>query len=74
MQLVPYAKRWYKMISIQANSINASFLVAWASMPETFQNIVPKEGLITIAVVLLILGTFGALVKQKSVSDDTTKQ
>jgi hypothetical protein len=43
-------------------------------MPETFQNIVPKEGLITIAVVLLILGTFGALVKQKSVSDDPTKQ
>lgn len=74
MQLVPYAKRWYKMISIQANSINASFLVAWASMPETFQSIVPKEGLIAIAVTLLILGTVGALVKQKSVSDDPAKQ
>jgi hypothetical protein len=74
MKLVDNAKSWYKMLSLQANALNVSFLATWALLPPKFQEVLPVEVVIGIAVSLLVLGTIGRLIKQDSVSNDSTKQ
>ena len=71
MKLVDNAKNWYKMFSMQANLINASFLSAWAIVPEKFQSVLPTPVLIGIAISLVVLGTIGRLVQQNYVNDST---
>lgn len=67
MKLIDNAKQWYKMFSMQANLINASFLGTWAILPEKFQDALPLPALLGIAITLVILGTIGRLIQQKSV-------
>lgn len=67
MKLVDNAKQWYKMFSIQANSLNLAFLGTWGLLPEKFQDVLPVPVVLGIAVSLLLLGTVGRLIKQDSV-------
>ena len=67
MKLVDNAKHWYKMFSLQANTLNLAFLGTWGLLPEKFQDVLPTPALLGIAITLLLLGTVGRLIKQDSV-------
>jgi hypothetical protein len=67
VKLIDNAKQWYKMFSIQANALNVSFLATWSLLPPKFQEVLPIPVVIGIAVSLLVLGTFGRLVAQRSI-------
>jgi len=68
MKLVDNAKDWWKMISMQAQGINLALLGSWQILPPKFQEILPINALLIIAVVLLVLGMVGRLVKQSNVN------
>jgi hypothetical protein len=55
------ALKWY---SVQAQAVNATFLLVWAGLPQKFQDALPLPWVIGIAVGLLVLGMTGRLVKQ----------
>lgn len=67
MTLIPNIKQAWKMFSIQAQTINAALLVSWQSLPASFQTILPVQYLIVIAVVLLLLGIVGRVIKQDAI-------
>lgn len=73
MKLVDNAKNWYKMFSIQAQIVAGGILGSWSVIPESLKESIPQNVVIGVAVLLLVLGVIGRLIKQDSVND-TTKQ
>lgn len=55
------ALRWF---SVQVPAVNAAFLLTWSQLPQKFQDALPLPWVIGIAVVLLVVGVVGRLVKQ----------
>jgi len=72
MTLVENASSWWKMFSMQAQVMNTALLVSWQTLPTTLQTILPVQYLLIIAVILLVLGMIGRMVKQNNIND--TKQ
>jgi len=68
MRLIDNASSWWKMFSMQAQALNTALLVSWQALPSTLQTILPVSYLLTIAVVLLILGMVGRMVKQENIN------
>jgi protein-S-isoprenylcysteine O-methyltransferase Ste14 len=64
MKLVADWRKALKWFSIQIPAANAAFLLAWAALPEKFQNSLPPSWVVCISVVLLVAGMFGRLVQQ----------
>ena len=71
MKLVENASSWYKMFCMQAQVINTALLVSWQTLPITLQTILPVQYVLIIAVILLVLGMMGRMVKQNNL--DATK-
>lgn len=67
IELIPEWRRALRMLSVQANTINAAGLTAWATMGDLREKI-PVELVVAFAVTMLVLGTIGRLVKQSGVS------
>jgi hypothetical protein len=55
------AGKWW---STWAHSANTTFLLAWAALPDKFQDALPTWALIGIAVGLLVTGMFFRMVDQ----------
>lgn len=68
--LVDDWKQSWKWLSLQSNAINVAFLGTWAMLPEKFQEALPMPYVIGIAIVILVLGTIGRLVKQDAGTDN----
>jgi len=68
MRLIDNAASWWKMFSMQAQALNTALLVSWQALPSTLQTILPVSYLLVIAVVLLILGMVGRMVKQENIN------
>lgn len=68
VELIPEWRRALRMLSVQANTVNAAGLTAWATLGELREKI-PPEWVVVFAVAMLVLGTIGRLVKQSSVSN-----
>lgn len=66
MKLIPNWRQALKMLSVQANVINGAGLSAWSSLGDLRER-VPVEAVIAFAVVMLVLGVVGRLVRQDSV-------
>jgi hypothetical protein len=62
--LIEDAKQAWRWLSMQIPAFNATFLLVWASLPQKFQDALPLPWVIGIAVVLLVAGMVGRLVKQ----------
>jgi len=72
MRWIDNASSWWKMFSMQAQALNTALLVSWQALPSTLQTILPVSYLLVIAVVLLVFGMVGRMVKQDNI--DATKQ
>lgn len=73
IELIPEWRRALRMLSVQANTINAAGLTAWASMGDLREKI-PVEAAVAFAIAMLVLGTVGRLVKQRKVSGEADGQ
>jgi hypothetical protein len=73
MKLVDNAKDWWKMFSMQAQAFNLALLGSWQILPTKFQEILPVNALLVVAVVLLILGMVGRLVKQTNIESGSSQ-
>lgn len=69
MSLIPNARKWYRMFSIQANALNGAFLGTWVLLPPKFQEAVPVPVVIGIAIGFLVLGVIGRLWSQPTVHE-----
>lgn len=65
--LIPNWRRAWRMLSMQASALNATFLLVWAGLPDKFQDALPLPWVIGIAVGLLGTGMVGRLIKQDKV-------
>lgn len=65
MKLVPDWRQAWRWMSIQFPALNAAFLSTWALLPEKFQNALPVNTVLWIALALIALGLFGRLIDQK---------
>lgn len=64
LKLVENWKQGWKWISTNAMAINMMLLSSWMAMPDTFQQAMPVEVLLYIAITLLVLGFIGRFVDQ----------
>ncbi len=69
MKLVDNAKSWYKMFSVQAQIAAGSILGSWSLIPEDLKQNLPQNVVIGVALVLLVLGVIGRLIKQENIND-----
>lgn len=65
--LVPYARKWYRLRSVQIMSIQSSVILAWSQLPEDLRTAIPPWVLASLAIGLLALGVFGAITIQEKV-------
>lgn len=68
-KLIPEAKRWYRMFSLQSMSISVALLGSWGALPDDLKAVIPIEWVIVIAITILVLGMFGRLIPQKKVHE-----
>jgi protein-S-isoprenylcysteine O-methyltransferase Ste14 len=66
MRLVDDWRKALKWFSVQIPAVNVAFLATWAALPPKFQDALPVPWVIGIAVVLLVLGIVGRLIKQET--------
>ncbi|MGC4076271.1 MAG: hypothetical protein QM702_04415 [Rubrivivax sp.] len=66
LQLIPEARRWWRMFSMQAMALANAILAAWLAVPAALQERVPAPLVIGTAIALLVLGMVGRLVHQGS--------
>lgn len=69
MKLIPEAKRWWRMFSIQAQAVALAVLGAWQVMPAELQDKVPPVVVFAVAMVLLVAGIAGRLIDQPKVRE-----
>lgn len=67
LQLIPEARRWWRMFSMQAMGAASALLGAWGALPDELQTKVPAGLVVGVAVALLVLGMVGRLVQQDTV-------
>lgn len=67
LALIPEARHWWRMFSMQAMSAATALLGAWGALPDSLQAQLPGRLVAGIAVALLVLGMVGRLVQQDSV-------
>lgn len=67
VRLIPEAKRWWRMFSMQAMGLATAALGAWQALPADLQARVPAGLVHGIAIALLALGMVGRLVQQDRV-------
>lgn len=70
--LIPEAKKAWRMFSVQSMAVSQAALLSWAALPQRFQSEVPIGYVIAFAAVMLTLGTIGRLVVQESVTPPKT--
>jgi hypothetical protein len=73
IELIPEWRRALRMLSVQANTINAAGLTAWATLGD-LRDKIPVEVVVAFAIAMLVLGTVGRLVKQRKVSASSARQ
>lgn len=64
-RLVPHWRKGWHFISVRAAMLQASVLVAWATMPDDLKNALPSWLMPVIAGFVLFVGTAGAFFNQK---------
>ncbi len=67
MKLIPEARHWWRMFSMQAMSAVTALLGAWGAMPDALQARLPGRLVVGVAIALLVLGMVGRLMQQDSV-------
>jgi hypothetical protein len=67
---VPYWRKAYRFASIRALVVQSSLLIGWAQLPDDLKQSLPKWLLPIIAFFILVVGTLGAMYKQKGISND----
>lgn len=69
-RLVPYWRKAYRMLSVQAQALAISLIGFWQIMPEDLKKPLPPSLIYWVAMGILVLGIFGSLVKQNKVSGE----
>lgn len=72
--LVPYWRRWYRMLSNQAKVAAGAVLAGWQAMPPEWQDKIPASVVVGLACALLVLGVVGSLVQQPRLHETRPKQ
>ena len=67
MKLIPNWRKAWRMLSVQANTINVAVLAGWSSLPDRMQDAIPVYVIVGLAIGLLVLGTIGRLIAQPAV-------
>ena len=67
MQLIPNWRKAWRMLSVQANTINVAVLAGWSSLPARMQDAIPFYVIVGLAIGLLVLGTIGRLIAQPAI-------
>lgn len=70
MKLIPNARNWWRMFSVQAQLIAMAVLGAWGAMPDDLKARLPDMLAIYTAAGVLVLGVFGRLVQQPKLHED----
>jgi hypothetical protein len=68
--LVPQWRKAHHFLSIRAAALQGALLLAWAQMPDDMKQGLPSWLLPSIAIFVLVVGTMGVLVNQKSLKSD----
>lgn len=67
MKLIPEARHWWRMFSMQAMSAATALLGAWGALPDSLQSRLPGRLVVGIAIALLVTGMAGRLIQQDTV-------
>lgn len=68
MKLIPNWKKWYRMISIQCQTVAIAVIGGWQALDPDMKAVIPFWVVMTVAISVLVLGIIGRLVQQDSVS------
>lgn len=69
VKLVPEARNWWRMFSVQAMIAAGAIQGAWVALPIEFQQTIPDTWLRVATGVIVALGVIGRLVDQPKVHD-----
>lgn len=65
LKLVSDWRQSWRWLSIQLPALNTAFLATWALLPSKFQDALPVNMVLWIALALIVLGVIGRLIDQK---------
>lgn len=68
MRFIDEARHWWKMASVWAMSAAGALQGAWMYVPDDLKAMIDHRIVAGVTIGLLVLGIFGRLVKQDSVS------
>ena len=68
-KLIPEAKSWWRMFSVQAMGVNTALLATWAALPDDMKATIPQSWVFGAAIVISVLGILGRLVDQPKVRE-----
>lgn len=74
MKLIPEWRRAWRMLSVQANTINVALLAGWSGLPARMQDAIPVGAVVALAIALLVLGTIGRIVAQPKLHTASMKK
>lgn len=69
MKLIPEAKNWWRMFSVQAMLAAGTIQGVWLALPDDLRASVPDSWLRVATIALLIAGVVGRLVSQPKVHE-----
>ena len=73
MKLIPNWKKFYRMTSIQCQTVAGAALGGWQALDPDWKATIPFWVVLTVAISVLVLGIVGRLVQQDSVSGKPSK-
>lgn len=70
MKLVPEARNWWRMFSVQSMIAAGAIQSAWIALPVELQQNIPDSWVRIATVAIIVLGVIGRLVDQPKVHED----
>lgn len=69
MKLIPQAKKWYRMVSVQCMALAGAVQTTWELVPPDLKAGIPPNVVYAITMTLLAAGIVGRLVSQPKVHE-----
>lgn len=70
LKLVPDWRKALGWLSVQIPLLNVAFISVWAQLPPKFQDALPAQYVLVIAVALIFVGVLGRMIDQGGVNAD----
>lgn len=72
LKLVPNWRKALGWLSVQVPLLNVTFISVWAQLPPKFQDALPAQYVLVIAVALIFVGVLGRMIDQGGSNVDST--